>query len=410
MKWQKQTVALIISVVLLAMFSGIMSAMDTDGIENRSSNNSGQSMSPVIAEEEITVGAFSKGVNIASPALQPGWPKTTGDGVCSSPALGDIDGDGDIEIVVGSSDDKVYAWHHDGTSVYGWPKAIGGGLYKSSPALGDIDGDGDIEIVLGSNDGKVYAWHHDGTLVTGWPKATDSQVTSSPALGDIDGDGDIEIVVGSSDDKVYAWHYDGTLVTGWPKATGYHVYSSPALGDIDGDGDIEIVVGSRDGKVYAWDCSGTYDPGNIEWGTFHHDVRRTGLYGTQPPSVKTPKIISIATDKARYTLGETVNLRIEINRSDEYPVETVLELELKEPSDMPDMLYKSPYFIMEPPVFQWNATVSIHINESMWISGGKYSLIATLKEPTTGRDIWKDTAWFEIDDLPEKKRVELEIP
>jgi hypothetical protein len=608
MKWQKQTVALIISVVLLAMFSGIMSAMDTDGIENRSSSNSGQSMSPVIAEEEITVGAFSKGVSIASTTLQPGWPKATGDdvssspalgdidgdgdieivvgsddgqvyawhhdgtlvtgwpkatgdtvdsspalgdidgdgdieivvgsddeqvyawhhdgtlvigwpkttgddvdsspalgdidgdgdieivvgsddeqvyawhhdgtlvtgwpkatttadreyykglvtsspalgdidgdgdieivvgcstredkvyawhhdgtlvtgwpkttydGVASSPALGDIDGDGDIEIVVSSSDDKLYAWHHDGTSVYGWPKAIGGGLFRSSPALGDIDGDGDIEIVVGSNDGQVYAWHYDGTLVTGWPKATDGhQVTSSPALGDIDGDGDIEIVVGSSDGKVYAWHYDGTLVTGWPKATDYIVTSSPALGDIDGDGDIEIVVGSRDGKVYAWDCPGTYDPGNIEWGTFHHDVRRTGLYGTQPPSVK-PKIISIATDKSSYTIGETVNLRIEINSSDEYPVVTVLELELKEPSDMPDLLYKSPHFIMEPPVFQWNATESIHINESMWVSGGKYSLIATLKESTTGRVICKDTAWFEIDDLPEKKRVELEIP
>jgi hypothetical protein len=343
-----------------------------------------------------------------------GWPKATFGNVYSSPALGDIDGDGDIEIVVGSNDGKVYAWHHDGTLVIGWPKATGGST--SSPALGDIDGDGDIEIVVGSNDDKVYAWHHDGTLVSGWPKAIGCSVFSSPALGDIDGDGNIEIVVGSTDDKVYALHHDGTLVIDWPKAIGGAVFSSPALGDIDGDGDIEIVVGSRDGKVYAWDgkvyawdCPGTYDPGNIEWGTFHHDVRRTGLYGTQPPSMK-PKIISISTDKASYTIGETVTLRIEINRSDEYPVVTVLELELKEPSDMPDMLYKSTHFIMEPPVFQWNATESIHINESMWVSGGKYSLIATLEEPTTGRVIGRDTAWFEIDDLPEKKRVELEIP
>ena len=98
MKWQKQTVVLIISVVLLAMFSGIMSAMDTDGIENRSSNNSGHPLSPIIAEEEITYGAFSKGVSIVCLALQPNWPKTTGDWVFSSPALGDIDGDRDLEI------------------------------------------------------------------------------------------------------------------------------------------------------------------------------------------------------------------------------------------------------------------------------------------------------------------------
>ena len=306
--------------------------------------------------------------------------------------------------MVGSDNYKVYAWHHDGTLVTGWPKITGYDVW-SSPALGDIDGDGDIEIVVGSYDNKVYAWHHDGTSVTGWPKITDDWVFSSPALGDIDGDGDIEIVVGSDDYKVYAWHHDGTSVTGWPKITGGYVSSSPALGDIDGDGDIEVVVGSSDYKVYAWDCSGT--TGNIEWGTFHHDVKRTGLYAPLPP---VPKVISVVTDKTNYTLSETVYVTLEINYSAEYPVVTVLELELKEPCDTPDLLYKSPWFIMTPPVFQWNATVPIHINDSMWVSGGWHSFIATLIEPNTGRVIWKDSACFKIDDLPEKKRVELETP
>ena len=210
-----------------------------------------------------------------------GWPRTTGDGVVSSPVLGDIDGDGDLEIVVGSWDDKVYAWHHDGSIVEGWPKTTGRSIW-SSPALGDMDKDGDIEVFICSYDGKVYAWHHNGSTVKGWPKTTDSDIYSSyysPALGDIDGSGDIEIVVGS-DDKVYAWHHDGSNVTRWPKKTGDYV-PSPALGDIDGDGDIEVVVGSYD-KVYVWDCSGIYNLNNIEWGTFHHDVMRTGLYEPKP--------------------------------------------------------------------------------------------------------------------------------
>jgi hypothetical protein len=243
------------------------------------------------SDMEVVVGSYDDNVYAwhHDGSAVSGWPNKTGGDVYSSPALGDIDGDGDMEVVVGSSDHTVYAWHHDGSAVNGWPKTTGFNV-GSSPALGDIDGDGDIEVVVGSGDDKVYAWHHDGSAVTGWPKKTGDWVHSSPALGDIDGDGDIEVVVGSSDDKVYAWHHDGSTVNGWPKKTGNCVRSlrsSPALGDIDRDGDIEIVVGSGDNNVYAWDCSETYNPDNIEWGTFRHDVRHTGLYETKPP--KPPK-------------------------------------------------------------------------------------------------------------------------
>ncbi len=231
---------------------------------------------------EVVVGSYKKvhawhhdGSTVA------GWPIETGGGVSSSPALGDIDGDGDIEVVVGSRDSKVYAWHHNGSTVAGWPIETGGGV-SSSPALGDIDGDGDIEVVVGSYSEKMYAWHHDGSIVSGWPTRTGGN--SYPVLGDIDGDGDIEVIAGSNCDEVYAWHHDGSIVSGWPKASrGYNGRSYPALGDLDGDGDIEVVVGSSwDEKVYAWDCSGIYDPGNIEWGTFHHDTKRTGLYERIP--------------------------------------------------------------------------------------------------------------------------------
>ena len=187
-----------------------------------------------------------------------GWPQTTGDVVGSSAAVGDLDGDGKLEVVVGSYDGKVYAWHRDGTALAGWPQTTGGPIYHGSPALGDLDGDGKLEVVVGSTDGKVYAWHHDGTLVVGWPQTTGGPIGSnSPALGDLDGDGKREVVVGSGDFKVYAWHHDGTPVAGWPQTTGRYVESSPALGDLDGDGSLEVVVGSDDAKVYAWHHDGT---------------------------------------------------------------------------------------------------------------------------------------------------------
>ncbi|MEM3512382.1 MAG: FG-GAP-like repeat-containing protein, partial [Candidatus Jordarchaeales archaeon] len=187
-----------------------------------------------------------------------------------------------------SDDFCVYAWHHDGSLVNGWPKQTGY-YVVSSPALGDLDGDGDIEVVVGSGDGKVYAWHHDGSLVNGWPKKTGNSVDSSPALGDLDGDGDLEVVVGSNDRNVYAWHHDGSLVNGWPKQTGDIVWSSPALGDIDGDGNIEVVVGSDDFNVYVFDCPGENITITMPWPMFRHDTYHTGCYNysNRPPPAMT---------------------------------------------------------------------------------------------------------------------------
>jgi PKD repeat protein len=200
------------------------------------------------------------------PTLQAGWPQSVAYRlVAPSMAIGDIDGDGDLEVVAAEGkysayDAKVYAWHHDGTLVNGWPQQTYGSN-RSAPALADVDRDGDLEIIAGSDDWRVYAWHHDGSIVTGWPQMTGDSVYSSPAVGDIDGDGIIEIVVGSIDNKVHVWHYDGTIMNGWPQATEDSVCSSPALGDIDNDGDTEIVVGAYDGKVYAWHHDGAIASG-----------------------------------------------------------------------------------------------------------------------------------------------------
>ena len=188
--------------------------------------------------------------------LMPGWPQAAGGLMEASPALGDLDGDGSLEVVIGTTDGRVYAWHHDGTLVSGWPKDVGAQV-NSSPALGDLDGDGHPEVVIGDANGKVWAWHSDGSLVAGWPKATGGEVSAAPALGDLDGDGEPEVVVGSYDHWVYAWRHDGTPAPGWPRSTGGAIACSTALADLDGDGAPEVVVGSMDGKVYAWHGDGT---------------------------------------------------------------------------------------------------------------------------------------------------------
>ena len=184
------------------------------------------------------------------------WPNDTGSAVNSSPVLGDLDGDGVLEIIVGADNNKVYAWKPDGTLMPGWPVTTGDSV-RSSPALADLDRDGKLDVIVGSFDNKVYAWNFNGSLLPGWPVSTGSVVYSSPAVGDIDGDQLPEVVVGSFDNKVYAWHADGKLVRGWPKPTGLFVYSSPALADINKDGLPEVVIGTDNNRVFVWKGDGT---------------------------------------------------------------------------------------------------------------------------------------------------------
>ena len=148
----------------------------------------------------------------------------------------------------------------------GFPKDLGGGAIVSPAAIADIDGNGDLEIVIGSNSGKVFVLNHDGSYYPGWPKSAPSPyVFGAPAVGDIDGDGKVEIVVATyggftTGGHVTAWRYDGTQVSGWPKAVG-QVRGAVALENLDSDPALEILVasggGNFKGMAYAFKGNGS---------------------------------------------------------------------------------------------------------------------------------------------------------
>src|SRR5690606_2354145 len=104
--------------------------------------------------------------------LMSGWPRyarhalgdDAPDGFVSTPALGDIDGDGDKEIVIGGMDRRLHAFHHDGSYVEGWPMDNQYRLddsygilreSRSTAALADLDGDGVLDVIIGSNNYKI---------------------------------------------------------------------------------------------------------------------------------------------------------------------------------------------------------------------------------------------------------------
>ena len=216
---------------------------------------------------------------------------TFADGIYSSPAVADLDGNdgGRLEIVFGAWDQRIRAIHDDCTLYWEY---FSGDTIWSSPAIGDLDRDGEPEVVIGSDanfspglgledGGALYTFEADGTLRAGFPIQVDEVIWSSPALGDLDGDGYLDIVVGTGhcweltscslgnphevDEAVYAWDRNGTPLAGWPVALPDHEYAfgSPALADLDGNGSLDVIVNTLsktdgvEGQVYAISSVGT---------------------------------------------------------------------------------------------------------------------------------------------------------
>ncbi|MEW6517148.1 MAG: S8 family serine peptidase [candidate division FCPU426 bacterium] len=206
--------------------------------------------------------------------LLSGWPQyfylnfPTGMGTVQNQAshacLVDLDNDNDLEIVVGLgyyNNSRLYAFHHNGAVVSGWPVILADG-YTPHPVAGDIDNDGAMEIVAANENGWLCAFEANGTAISGWPVTIGTDSLAPATLADLDNDNDLEIVVhGQGQDNEYAYHHNGTAVSGWPinlpDMAGGSVWPGPVSGDVSGDGLPDIVqVSADENTVYAWSGNG----------------------------------------------------------------------------------------------------------------------------------------------------------
>lgn len=323
----------------------ILWAVDTAAAFGMNAGTQNIQSSPAVADidgdgwPEIVVGAGRPPDDCPAPhrggvivlthngAVRPGWPRFSvdpnsgncHDTVVSTPALGNLDNDPDLEIIAGSFDRRVYAWNPDGSLLPGfppssyhlsrfpdWPNLVGrlADTIWSSPALADVNRDGQLDIFIGSDEGNydnrfggdahgwtcpyapppggtagycggsLYGLTNTGALLPGFPRYLLEIVQSTPAIADVTGDGFPEVFAATgtyyynnSPDHPTAgfilngWNHQGNVLPGWPVVLGGAAPSSPAIGNIAGDARPEIIIPAFDSRIYAFFSSGQPVPG-----------------------------------------------------------------------------------------------------------------------------------------------------
>ena len=257
--------------IVAANTSGEIAVYNHDGTPASYFNGGAPFVAPVppVVDNHLAAPAFTAG------GIQPSR------GGFTTPAIGDLDGDGYPEIVAVNGE-QVYALDGEGSVLPGFPVStnpafsapalrtktnhVKPGVF-SSTALGDLDQDGNLDIVVAAMDQHAYAWDASGAALPGWPVLlqdpsapvpSGAETINTPAIGDINADGFPDVVVATNEiyggsnssdiqeairngllnlaagtvgnsSRLYAIHHDGDAHPGGPFLAGWPV----SLGSLD---------------------------------------------------------------------------------------------------------------------------------------------------------------------------------
>ena len=159
-------------------------------------------------------------------------------------ALGDLDDDGDVDVVSTHSVDSSIIWINGGSAL-SKSLTLDTGV-SESVALGDLDGDGDLDAFFG-NSGGDQVWLNQGEgVLSDTTQLLGNNPTRDSALGDLDGDGDLDAVTANYDffdRKNYIWLNDGRGNFSGSGQSLAGLGEAVSLGDVDNDGDLDLVFG-----------------------------------------------------------------------------------------------------------------------------------------------------------------------
>lgn len=221
----------------------------------------------------------------------------------------------------------VFVFTHQGQFLNGWPQNTrsisndsglwNGNIHRSSPAIGDVNDDGILEIIVGTSDGRVMIFKADGTRYNiFYGEGSHSNFNRGVALSDLDNDGKPDVIAGASrmyydEGAFFAWPHDWNFgdpcIPGWPK--NILVFSTPQLTDLDEDGKSDVVALGRENldqpnKIFVWK-ENNLTRESFEWPMYGYNERRTGEFAGTTTREVTPTPVPTSTPTPTPTIPPT---------------------------------------------------------------------------------------------------------
>ena len=249
---------------------------------------------------------------------------------------GDLDKDSRVDIVAADVAGYVHALSMSATTgetgepawevreLPGWPVQLADSAIAGL-SLGEIDGDGRLEVLATCN-GRAFAINYNGTLLPGWPPEFPTRpygfgAAHGPLCADVSGDNFAEYVGTICDSRLLAIGRDGRTLKGWPIVAGSFYGTSPVLADVDDDGLTELVlvrdVGVNDslqGEIDAIELGVPSSSDAAWWPSYRRDAAHSGV---MPDSVALPVPPALRLVRKVYAMpnpvrGESAELHYEL--------------------------------------------------------------------------------------------------